>query len=63
VYTLKCIEKRFIFFIPLYFSLSLSPQQNLKEALNMPPGIYSTIHLLEIIRVSAFNSSLTYPSS
>ncbi len=48
---------------PYTFSLSLSPIQNLKEALNMPPGMSSTIHLLEIIRLSAFKSPLFYPSS
>jgi hypothetical protein len=45
------------------FSLSLSPIQNLKGDLNMPPGMYSTIHLLEIMRLSAFKSPLFYPSS
>jgi hypothetical protein len=40
---LKCTEKRFIPFTPSIFSLSLSPIQNLKEGLNMPPGMYSTI--------------------
>ncbi len=35
----------------------------LKEDLNMPPGMYSTIHLLEIMRLSAFKSPLFYPSS
>jgi hypothetical protein len=29
----------------------------------MPPGMYSTTHLLEIIRLSAFKSPLFYPSS
>ncbi len=29
----------------------------------MPPGMYSTIHLFEIIRLSAFKSLLFYPSS
>ncbi len=46
--TLKCTENCFIPFTPpppSIFSLSLSPIQNLKEALNMPPGIYCTILL------------------
>ncbi len=60
---LKCTEKRFIPFIPLHFLLSLSPMQNLKEDLNMPPGMYSTINLLEIMRLSAVKSPLFYPSS
>jgi hypothetical protein len=41
----------------------LSPIQNLKEDLKMPSGMYSTIHLLEIMRRSAFKSPLSYPSS
>jgi hypothetical protein len=41
----------------------LSPIQNLKEDLKKPSGMYSTIHLLEIMRRSAFESPLSYPSS
>jgi hypothetical protein len=41
----------------------LSLIQNIKKALNMPPRMYSTIHLLEIMRLSALNSPLFYPSS
>ncbi len=48
---------------PSIFSLSLSPIQNLKEDLKMPSGMYSTIHLLDIMRRSAFKSPLSYPSS
>jgi hypothetical protein len=48
---------------PSIFSLSLSPIQNLKEDLKMPTGMYSTIHLLEIMRLSALKSPLFYPSS
>ncbi len=29
----------------------------------MPPGMYSTMHFLEILRLSAFKSPLFYPSS
>ena len=60
---LQCAEKRFIPYTPLIFSLSLPPIQNLKEDLNMPSRMYSTIHLLEIMRLSAFKSPLFYPSS
>ncbi len=60
---LKCTEKRFIPFSPLHFSLSLSPKQNLKEDLKIPSGMYSTIQLLEIMRLSAFKSPLFYQSS
>ncbi len=63
VCTLKCTEKSFIPFTPSIFSLSLSPIQNLKKALKMPLGMYSTIYLLEIMRLSAFKSPLFYPSS
>jgi hypothetical protein len=63
VCTLKCTEKLFISFTPSIFSLSLSHIQNLKEALNMPAEMYCTIHLLEIMRLSAFKSPLFYPSS
>ncbi len=63
VCTWKCTEKRFIPFTPSIFSLSLSPIQNLKEALNMPAGMYCTVHLLEIMRLSAFKSPVFYPSS
>jgi hypothetical protein len=63
--TLKCTEKRFNPFTPPppIFSLSLSPIQNSKEALNMPPGMYCSTRLSEIMRLSAFNSPLFYPSS
>jgi hypothetical protein len=47
VCTLKCTEKHFIPLTPSIFSLRLSPIQNLKEALNIPPWMYCTIHLLE----------------
>ncbi len=60
---LKCSEKRFIPFTPSIFSLSLSSIQNLKEDLKMPSEMYSTIHLLEIMLLSAFKSPLFYPSS
>ncbi len=40
VCSLKCTEKGLIRFTPLHFSLNLSPIQNLKEALNMSPGIH-----------------------
>jgi hypothetical protein len=40
----------------------LSPIKNLKEALNMSTGMYCNIHLLEIMRLSAFKSPLSYPS-
>ena len=48
---------------PSIFSLSLSPIQNLKEDLKIPSGMYSTIQLLEIMRLSAFKSPLFYQSS
>jgi hypothetical protein len=35
----------------------------LKEDLDMPSAMYCTIHLLEIMRLSAFKSPLFYPSS
>ncbi len=60
---LKCTEKSFIPFTLSIFSLSLFPIHNLKVNLKMPPGMYSTIHLLEIMRLSAFKSPLFYPSS
>ncbi len=60
---LKCTEKRFILLPPSIFFLSLSPIQYLKEDLNMPPGMYSTIHLLVIMQLSAFKPPLFYPSS
>ncbi len=61
--TLKCTEKRVILFTPSICSINLSPIQNLKEALNMSSGMYCNIHLLEIMRRSAFKSPLSYPSS
>ncbi len=63
VCTLKCTEKRFIPFTPYIFSLNVSPIQNLKEALNIFPGMYCIICLSEIMRLSAFKSPLFYPSS
>jgi hypothetical protein len=63
VCTLKCTEKRFIPFTPSFFFLRVSPIKNLKEALNMSTGMYCNIHLLEIMRRSAFKSPLSYPSS
>ncbi len=63
VCTIKCTEKRFIPFTPTIFPLNLSPMQNLKEALNMSPGIYCIIRLSENMRLSAFKSPLFYPSS
>jgi hypothetical protein len=63
VCTVKCTEKRFIHFTPLHFFLNVSPIKNLKEALNMSTGMYYNIHLLEIMRRSAFKSPLSYPSS
>ncbi len=59
----KCTEKRFILLPPSIFSLNLSLIQNLKEALNMPLGMYCIIHLSEIMHLSAFKSPLFYPSS
>ncbi len=58
--TLKCTEKRFT---PLHFPPNLSPLQNLKEALNLPHGMYCIIRLLEILRLSAFKVPLYYPCS
>ena len=62
---LKCTEKRFIPFTPHppFSPLVCPPIQNLKEDLKLPPGMYSTIHLLETMRLSAFKSPLFYPSS
>ncbi len=60
VCALKCTENVSSLLSPSIFSLSLSPKQNLKEALNMPLGMYCTIHLLEIMRLSAFKSLLFY---
>jgi hypothetical protein len=37
--TLKCTKKRFLPFTPSMFSLNLSPYAELKEALNMSPGM------------------------
>jgi hypothetical protein len=37
-------------------SINLSPVQNLKEALNMYTGTYCNMHLVEIMRRSAFKS-------
>ncbi len=63
VCTVKCTEKRSTLLPPFIFSLNLSPIKNLKEALNMSTGMYCKIHLLEIMRLSAFKSPLSYPSS
>jgi hypothetical protein len=51
------------FLPPSIFSLNLSPIKNLKEALNMSTGMYFNIHLLEIMRLTAFKFPLSYPSS
>ncbi len=51
------------FLDPSICSINLSPIQNLKEALNLSTGMYCNIHLLEIMRRSAFKSPLSYPSS
>ncbi len=45
---------------PSIFSLSLSPIHNLKKDLNMPPWMYSTIHLLEIMLCGYQPSSPLY---
>jgi hypothetical protein len=64
VCTVKCTEKRFIpFYLPPFFFLKVSPIKNLKEALNISTGMYRNIHLLEIMRRTAFKSPLSYPSS
>jgi hypothetical protein len=44
-------------------TFNLSPIQNLKEALDMPPEMYCIICLSEIMRLSDFRSPLFYPSS
>ena len=46
--TLKCTEKHLITFTPSIFSLSLSPIQNLKEAMPMTHQMYSIVHLSKI---------------
>ncbi len=56
---IKVHWKTFHPFFPSIFSLSLSPIQNLKEDLKIPRGMYSTIQLLEIMRLSI---SLQVPS-
>jgi hypothetical protein len=48
-------------FHPICF-LNLPPTQNSREALHTARGMYCTIHLLEIIRLSDFSSPLFYPS-
>ncbi len=48
-------------FHPICF-LNLPPAQNSREALHTARGMYCTIHLLEIIRLSDFSSPLFYPS-
>ena len=58
--TLKCTEKRFIPFASLI--CPPPPTQNSREALHMAGGMYCTILLLEIIRLSDFSSPLFYPS-
>ncbi len=55
VFTLKCTKRRFNPLTP--------PPPLLQEALNMPLGMYCSIRLLEIMRLSAFKSPLFYPSS
>jgi hypothetical protein len=52
--TLKCTEKRFIPFASL-----ICPPHRIQ---GKPCGMYCTIHLLEIIRLSDFSSPLFYPS-
>ncbi len=59
--TLKCTEKRVILLTPFHLLHKFVPTQNLKEALNMSTGMYCNIHLLDIMRCSAFKSSLSYP--
>jgi hypothetical protein len=51
--TLKCTEKCVILFTPSICSISLSPIQNLKEALPLTCRMYSIVHLSKIIRLSA----------
>ena len=64
VCTVKCTEKRFIpYYLPPFSSFNVSPIKNLKEAPNKSTGMYCNIHLLEIMRRSAFKSPLSYPSS
>jgi hypothetical protein len=63
VCTLKCTKTVSSLLPPSIFSLSLYPIQTLKEALNIPPGMYCLICLSEIMRLSAFKSPLFYPSS
>jgi hypothetical protein len=64
VCTVTCSEKRFYPFLPpSFFFLNVSPIKNLKEALNISTWMYCNIHLLEIMRRSAFKSPLSYPSS
>jgi hypothetical protein len=59
----KCTENVLSLLPPSFFFLNVSPIKNLKEALNMSTGMYCNIHLLEIMRRSAFKSPLSYPSS
>ena len=60
--TVKCIEKRLTRLPPSIFFLNVSPIKNLKETLNIYTGMYCNIHLLEIMRRTAFKSPLSYPS-
>jgi hypothetical protein len=64
VCTEKCTEKRFFPFLPpSFFFLNVSPIKKLKEALNISTGMYCNIHLLAIMRRTAFKSPLSYLSS
>jgi hypothetical protein len=58
-----CTEKRFIPFTTLHFLPYFVSHTEFKKALNMPRRMYSIIHLSEIMRLSAFPSTLIYPSS
>ncbi len=61
--TLKCTEERLITFTPLHFLPWFVPNTEFKGSPEFLLGMYSTIHLLEIMRLSAFKSPLIYPSS
>jgi hypothetical protein len=64
VFAQKSALKTFYPFLPpSFFFLNVSPIKNLKEALNISTGMYCNIHLLEIMRRTAFKSPLFYPSS
>ncbi len=61
--TLKCTEKCLITFTPLHFLPWFVPHTEFKGSPEFPVRMYPTIHLLEIMCLSAIKSPLIYPSS